>query len=600
MSKTHRRMATNIPRGTDKNLRTSDSFVNMVARLGIGAGTENVSNQGYYNLGPMVSRNRLELEAMYRSSWLVGQVVDTVAEDMTREGVSLYSEMKPDDIAKLQVAVSEFGLWQDICSAIKWARLYGGCIAVMLIDGANYEKELDIEAVGKDKFKGLVVLDRWQLQPSVGELITDICKDIGRPKYYEVLSGVNTFPAAKIHYSRVMRFDGIELPYYQKMFENMWGLSVVERMFDRLMAFDSATQGAAQLLYKAYLRVIGVKGFREALANGGADETAVIKQFQYIRLMQSNEGITTLDSEDSFNVHPYSFSGISDMLQQFGQQISGATGIPLVRLFGQSPAGLSATGESDLRNYYDNINREQENKLRPQLDKLFAVISKSVLHYDLPEDFVFEFNPLWQLSETEKVTIASQDVSCVASAYGGGLIDKAMALKELKQQSYVTGRFTNINSDDIKAAAEEDAPGVGGLEDILGGGSSDEPIGEEIENPDPNERLGGQNPDAEKEEADIKAYDSVKDVWHLIKKLIKGKIAQSKKTENVVVATPTEKPVMPNNTGGIMYEGYSVKQDLDGTYNVFSIGGTFLCKTPSLEMAMNRINEVSVGGENNG
>lgn len=484
-----------MPQPGSKNIVTTDSFANLFAKLGIQQPSDNLMSNSGYQLGPFLSRDRLQLEAMYRSNWLVGQVVDTVAEDMTREGISLYSEMKPDDITRLQVAISEFGIWQDLCSTIKWARLYGGAIAVILIDGADYSKEMDLEKIRKDQFKGLVVLDRWMLQPAIGDLITDLCKDIGKPKYYEVISGVSTFPSAKIHHSRVIRFDGIELPYYQRFFENLWGLSVVERMMDRLLAFDSASQGAAQLLYKAYLRVVGVEGLREALANGGKEETGVIKQFTYMRLLQSNEGITLLDAKDTFNTHQYTFSGVSDMLQQFGQQISGATGIPLVRLFGQSPAGLSATGESDLRNYYDHINKEQENKIRPELDKLLAVIAKSKLGYDLPEDFTFEFNPLWQLSENEKSQVAGSDINCVASAYGGGLIKKSAALKELKQLSHTTGRFTNITQDDIAEAKEEDeappADDLFGLGGETGGGNSEQP-----EAPDnANERLGGENPD---------------------------------------------------------------------------------------------------------
>jgi uncharacterized protein len=577
-----------------KNLQTMDSFVNVVAKLGIGQGADNLSQYSSYNLGPLISRNRTELESMYRSSWLVGQVVDTVAEDMTREGVSLFSEMKPDDITKVQTAISEFSVWQQLCSAIKWARLYGGALGVMLIDGADYSKPLNIERIRKDQFKGIVVLDRWMVEPMMGQLITDICQDIGKPMYYQALAGISTFPAQKIHYSRVLRFDGIELPYYQKLFENMWGLSVVERMLDRMVAFDSATTGAAQLLYKAYLRVVQMKGLREALANGGVDEAAVIKQFQYIRLLQCNEGITLLDGDDNFSTHSYSFSGVSDMLQQFGQQISGCTGIPLVRLFGQSPAGLSATGESDLRNYYDHIKKEQEKYLRPQMDKLLAVISKSVLGFDLPEDFSYKFNPLWQLSDTEKGQIASGDVGTIASAYGGGLITKKMALKELKQLSDVTGRFTNITAEDIENAEEDEAPGMEGLFGEEGADVSGEPT----ESDDPNDRLGAQNPEIPNEEADVKSYDSAKGVWRLIKRVFQRTKAPEPPPveEPVQVIEPETPPVMANNTGGLTYNGYQIKQDMEGAYHVFSVGGVFLFKTPGLDLAMNRINEISIGG----
>jgi hypothetical protein len=477
-----------------KDARTQDSFANFVAKLGLQA--DNIASYGRYELGSFITRDRLQLEAAYRGSWLIGRIVDCVSEDMTKAGVEFLSQMKPEDIKKIQSSISNFGVWHDLANAIKWSRLYGGAIAVMLIDGADYSKPLNIETIGKGKFKGLVVLDRWQIQPTVSELITDLCKDMGKPEYYEVLSGMSTLPGMKIHYTRVLRFEGIEMPYYQKLFENLWGISVVERVLDRLIAFDSSTQGVAQLMYRAHLRVIGVDGFREALATGGAEEDAVLKQFQYIRQMQNNEGITVLDGKDSFNVHSYSFGGISDILQQFAQQIAGAAETPLIRLFGQSPSGFS-TGDTDLRNYYDHINKEQEVRLRPQIDKLFGVIAKSETGQALPDDFEYQFVSLWQLSETEKSQIASTDSNTIMAASDSGTIRKSTALKELLQSSRVTGRFSNITDEDIKDAEDEIPPGMPGAEP------------EEIkEAEDPNDIMGGQNPDLQGEKAEEESLEN--------------------------------------------------------------------------------------------
>ena len=499
----------NLPKKLKNSGLSTDSFANFTARLGIQ--TNNISSQGYYNLGPFITRNRLELEAAYRDSWVVGKAVDCIAEDMTRDGITMYSEMKPKEVQELQVAISEFGIWHDIGSAIKWGRLYGGCLAVIMTDGANYEKPLNIEAIGEGSFKGLVVLDRWMVQPSMGELITELGKDIGKPKYYQALPGSSVFPSVKIHHSRCLRFDGIELPYYQKLFENLWGLSVVERMLDRLMAFDSATQGAAQLLYKSHLRVIGIKGFRDALAMGGKTEDAVIKNFQYIKLMQTNEGLTVLDAEDTFNIHTQSMAGMSDALIQFGQQISGATEIPLVRLFGQSPSGFS-TGDTDLRNYYDHVYKLQENQIRHQLDKLLAVMSMSVLKSALPDDFEFKFVPLWQMSEKEKSEIASADALTIGNALQATLITKKIAMKELLQGSRVTGRFTNITQEDIDAAEDEPPPAAPPApgEEALPTEEAPPAEGETEEAEDPNERLGSANP--EEETKDV-GRSSVRDIF---------------------------------------------------------------------------------------
>jgi hypothetical protein len=70
--------------------------------------------------------------------------------------------------------------------------------------------------------------------------------------------------------------DGIELPYWQKMAENYWGLSVIEPLYDRLIAFDSTSQGAAQLVYRAHLRTLYIEKLRELIAFGGEAYTAVL------------------------------------------------------------------------------------------------------------------------------------------------------------------------------------------------------------------------------------------------------------------------------------------------------------------------------------
>lgn len=506
---------------TKKNLvedqLTGDGYNNFTAKLGLQ--TENLSSVATYTLGNLISRNHVQLESIYRTSWIAGQVIDTVAEDMTKEGIQMLSKMSPDDIQKMNASLTELGIWQKICSTIKWARLYGGAIAVMLIDGADYTKPFDVTKVGKDSFKGLAVFDRWQLEPSYNDLVTELCPDMGKPKFYTILPAMETMSTMKVHYSRVVRLEGIEMPYYQKKYDNLWGMSVIERMLDRLMAFDSATQGAAQLIYKAHLRVVQIDGLRQALAMGGKTESAVIKQFQYIRLMQTNEGITLLDKNDTFTPHQYTFSGLAEMLIQFGQQISGAVNIPLVRLFGQSPSGFNS-GEADLRNYYDNVGKLQESMLRVPMYKLLETLCMSINGKPLPDDFEFKFNSLWQPSELEKSQIVNADVTALNTAFQSGMITKKIAMKELAQNSHLTGRFSNIKEEDIDAAQEEPPEHQG-----MGGGEAKESVEEPVKEVDLNNlekqlaALPDSGAEAEPEQDDKEEEKSLEDLERELKEL---------------------------------------------------------------------------------
>ncbi len=429
-----------------------DSFQNFQARLGYGAGSQTDASE--YN-PTYLSRNRYRVEGMYRGSWICGKAVDAAAEDMTREGIEIHSTMPPEDIDALLAYWKELRLWDELCDAIKWSRLYGGALAVCLIDGQDFSTPLRIETVKRDQFKGLMALDRWLIQPTLSDLITELGPELGLPKYYDIVADSLALPRMRIHHSRVVRLTGQDLPYWQKISEMLWGQSVLERLYDRLLAFDSTTQGTAQLAYKAHLRTYKVENLREIIALGGPALDGLTKQIEFIRSTQTNEGLTLMDAKDEFEAHQYTFTGLDNVLLQMGQQISGAIDIPLTRLFGQAPAGLNATGESDTRNYYDGIKQQQERRLRTGVAKLLALTYQSKFGQPLPEGSTFTFRPLWQTSDTEKADINTKVTTAVAQAISAGLIGRQTGLKELRQSSHVTGYWTNITDEAIEEADDE-------------------------------------------------------------------------------------------------------------------------------------------------
>jgi phage-related protein (TIGR01555 family) len=455
-----------------KSFMTGDSFQNFTARVGLGTANQNSgSSYGF----TFVSRNRIQMEAVYRSSWLAGRAVDCRAKDMTREGIEFNSVMPPEEKDKLSRAFERLQIWKGLCDNEKWSRLYGGSIAVMLIDGQRPDTPLRLDSIGRGQFKGLLVLDRWLVQPSLENLVTEYGPDLGKPKYYTVVADAQALINQKIHYSRVIRREGVELPYWQRIAENGWGQSVLERLWDRLIAFDSVTSGTSQLVYKAHLRTYSVKGLRELIATGGRTYEALLKQIDMIRALQSNEGLTLMDAEDEFETHQYSFSGLAEVIDKFGEQVCGAVETPDIILFGQSPGGLS-NGDESVRIYYDGIKADQDSALRPGVTTLCDVIARSELGKPLPEGFAFDFVPLWQLSDTEKADVGAKDTASVVEAFDAGIVDRGTALKELRQSSNTTGLWSNITDDEIKAAEDEQppVPGEGDKTDDPPGNSGQE------------------------------------------------------------------------------------------------------------------------------
>jgi phage-related protein (TIGR01555 family) len=444
--------------------QTRDGFDNFVSRVGLNNDNSLSAGSYYYNL---VTRNRILLELAYRGSWIVGRVVDCVAQDMTRAGLDITTAKGNGDLKTLNRSISKLKIWQSLAHLIKWGRLYGGAIGVLQIEGQKLDSPLNLDTVGQGQFKGIVVYDRWQLNPSMVELINS-GPDLGLPAYYDITTDPRAVEAdakgwnseyggrQRVHHSRVIRYTGIDLPYMQAITEMMWGESILERLWDRLISFDNASMSAASLIDRANLRTISIDKLREVIAAGGQAYEALIQNFEMIREFQTNEGLTLLDKEDVFTADSYTFAGLSDMLLQFAQQVSGAAEIPLLVLMSQAPAGLGATGDNDIRIYYDGINSQQEAKLRNGWEMVLKVMWRSEFGVAAPDDLEFAFTPLWQMSETDKANNSKTITETIVGAFENNVIGKETALQELKDKSNEIGLFSNITDEQIAAAKEED------------------------------------------------------------------------------------------------------------------------------------------------
>jgi phage-related protein (TIGR01555 family) len=443
--------------GGKKPVRTADGYNNFPAKLG--AQTQNIQTGGTYLPG-YLTRNRVELEFAYRSSFLVGAAVDAMADDMTRKGVNISSKLKPGQKGKVETFWDEAAIWDGLNDTIKWSRLYGGAILVVLIEGQDMSTPLRLDRIKQGQFKGVISLDRWMVKPSYVDLVTDYGPEFGKPKYYRVVTNQQGIPPWKIHHSRIIRMEGDSLPFQQAQTENGWGMSVVERIFERIQAFDTATVGTTQLIHKAHLRTYSIADLRKILAlpENSPLVAGLMKHMDMIREFQTIEGMTLMDKSDEFQTHSYSFAGIADVILRFAEQVSGATGIPLVRLFGQSPAGFS-TGDGDLENYYSRVNSLQERRLRRHVRWLMDISWRSLFGEELPEDFTFEFNKLWEMADTDRATMASNVTTALATAVRDIGMSPAAALNDLRNMSDIIGIGGSITDEDIenaKAQWEED------------------------------------------------------------------------------------------------------------------------------------------------
>ena len=464
-----RRLTNDAGRNVGRKL-TLDEFVNPLARSG--AGMPNLLEATEYPL-TRFTQNWQVLNSLYRSHWVVQKIINTIPQDMMKNGYDLQSDINPDQIQKISKIIRQTRLHSKILNGLYWGRLYGGAAGIIMIDGEadRMDEPLDLDRVMPGAFKGLLIMDRWSgIQPSA-DLITDITDpDFGMPEYYEV-----TLPEGqgviRLHNSRVCRFSGREMPYLEKLAENYWGTSEMEHVFSELKKRDNVSWNIALLTFMANIRVMKMDGMEQLMAyGGGKQQEALYNTLEGLNMMLNNNGIQILGKDDSYESHQYTFSGLGEVYDRFMMDVSGACGIPVTKLFGRSPAGMNSTGDADMDNYYDTIEQSQESQLRPVLDKLLPIVCMSALGA-VPDDLDYIFNPVRRPSNDEKQSLGSQQTAAVVQAYTAGLVSEKTALRELQGSSKLTGMWTNITDEQIEAASDQpeaagemDIPGMSSME----------------------------------------------------------------------------------------------------------------------------------------
>lgn len=448
-------------------LYTIDAFQNQMARLGFGQ--PNLNEGADYPLTRM-SQNYNLFTSLYRSSWIVRKIVDVFPSDMVKNWIKFNSSLDPEKISKINSVIRKTKTKEKIKEGLRWARLYGGAAGLILIDGdEDLSEPLDYDAIMLDDYKGLLIFDRWNgIYPDI-ELEDDISdEEYGYPKYYSIslseannnlMLSYNKQDLVKVHHSRIIRFNGRDLPLWERQAEMFWGESEIEIVFEELKKRDNTSANIASLIFLANIRVLKMNDLGQLLgASTQKAQENLYKVLQAQNQLMSNMGIYVMDKDDDFGSEQYSFGGLNDIYESFMLDIAGACEMPVTKLFGREPAGFNSTGESDLTQYYDTLEEKQETYLQPIIDKLLPIIFMSTLGA-IPEDLDWEFNPCMNVNSKDLADLAQSMASPIFEAFNAGLITKEIALKELKQQNEKTGMWSNITDEDIESAKNEDNSG---------------------------------------------------------------------------------------------------------------------------------------------
>ena len=420
----------------------ADGYVNLLNRYG----TEKDTTEGYF-FRPDPDVPDEVLTNFYEGNGLFAKIIDTPAEEAVKHGFSL-KDMKDQKIEEFyNSALAELD-WEDVAmDSLKWNRLYGGAIAVMLInDGSDdLAKPLDWSRI--QSIDDIRVYDRSVVQPDYQSVFSNRSDDpfrtrgsrLGEPEYYYVSSRYGNFT---VHESRCLVFRNGRLPENSiRSAYEFWGIPEYLRIQRAVRDTEIAHGSAVKLLDRSVQAIYKMKDLSALLATEQG-ESMVLKRLQVIDLARGLLNSMVIDNEgEDYEFKSFSYAGVSDVIQTTCNYLSALTSIPQTILFGRSPAGMNATGDADLENYYNYVQRIQSRDLRSNLRYLLSIIFQAGVatgEIDEIPKIEVEFNTLRPLSDTDQATLDQQKAQLqltkaqIAQAYiGMQVIDPTEVRKKL-------------------------------------------------------------------------------------------------------------------------------------------------------------------------
>lgn len=385
-----------------------DGYVNLLNKYG----TKQDNSEAYkFEREPVIPD--MQLTGLYEGNGLFSKIIDTPAEEALKHGFDL--NLKSDDVnAFVEDALDDLEWEEKAATAIKWARLYGGALIVMLIDdGRGLEEPVDWEHIRS--IDELRVYERSIVQPDYASLyqqdyggkgVGNRVSKFGQPEYYYVSSIYGSF---KVHESRCLVFRNGVLPEQTSNATYLfWGMPEYVRIRRALRETVTAHTDSVKLLERSVQAIYSMKGLASLLTTDDG-ENQVLKRLQLVDTSRGLLNSIAIDSEgEQYDFKTFQFSGVKDVIDATCNMLSALTNIPQTILFGRSPAGMNATGDSDFESYYNFVEKIQRLMLKRNLRTLLDVVFRAgIASGDVTEepDYKLEFNPLWSLSDTEQATV---------------------------------------------------------------------------------------------------------------------------------------------------------------------------------------------------
>lgn len=406
-----------------------------------------------------------EMAALSQNGMLK-HISDTLSGDMTRKGFRIVDKDKVVDInnnkvndsnsdEKIKLIEAKFKalkITKNLKKALSDMFIYGGSMIYIKMDNANKVEN------GTYEHENELILDEFNVKRNSLEYIKEIEPLYAYPvmwiaddptdyNYYNPV--YYTIMGKTYHRSRLLKFLQFEAQDIYKPTYNFFGIPLLQLCIPYARDFEKIRNNVANIVERFNLSVLGVN--MENSIDVSLDDDIQVQQSLKNRIETFNDGRNNfntliIDKEnESFEQIQIPLQNLDVLLNQSLGFLATISQVPKTKLFGDSPTGMNATGEYDLKNYCNNINTLQNQILLDNLTTLLQIIQLDLFGV-IDENLVIEFETLYDANDLELSQINLNDANTLATLVTAEILSKNEALNQVTKSE--TFKFKDIELPD--------------------------------------------------------------------------------------------------------------------------------------------------------
>ncbi len=360
------------------------------------------------------------------------QPVEVLAEEMTRKWISIKGEgdNKSKEAQALNDAQESFKLRDRFRSALELDGIFGVSFIYIDLympgskkipvweDAAELMKPLTPtkDKIGKGMLRGFKVLDPTWMAPNVYDATNPMSDTFYKPQIWWIMG-------KQVHTSRLITIISRPVPDLLKPAYNFGGLSLLQLMKPYVDNWLSTRQAVNDLINAFTVWVLSTN--MESVLQDDLSGTGGVGFENRIDLFantMNNRGVMAIDKDTEMLENISAPLGSLDKLQAQAQEhMSAPSRIPLVKLFGITPAGLNASSDGEIRTFYDSVHGMQQRVIGDGISLALKIIQ---LHETgtIDEELTHEFVELWQLDRAGQAAAEKTEADTDAVLIGAGVI----------------------------------------------------------------------------------------------------------------------------------------------------------------------------------